>query len=505
MFVVSGNRFSGSNIRSRTRSKSTNDCDVKLPNHRLLESISECDDGNSDSTAPLSMSSSSISSGDDIDINTSTEVDEEATESLCLFKPTFYSPMDRLETATNPATPRWLALDALCNLREWVIEAADEEIDLYIDEIKTTAIPELFQYLRTNVDDNQCVCEALELLRRFACHKDICAIVFVEAHAINILVLALLAHNTNGFSPNQQHTCLFRTIWNFLIDITLCPSVFVYFKNCDDKNKQGEQEQQPKYYQRMKLVAAVDLCLDRAGHAMSFSWMAQIFDILQMLLRSDCDDGNIKPNGEVRLAIWEKKIAQKCQQMLDTTINEDYSDLFEYERVHVGAISFFRSCLIDRDDALSESLDRHDLAKFVRKSLAEFPMVGYIQGIGCQILQEIASESFPSSSNDNNNSSSGRSSRTILIGDLTAKADEICPCTGNLSSNSSFSSSSSSSSNSNNTSSKPEEKKNDSSSSNNNNKYYLATLITSIFTKPCCEGGDDQIFEDLWYSMSSMN
>ena len=444
---------------------------------RVLGSIAEGDDNSttqlSASTSYSTSSSSSIPSSDD---SIRTEM-EEATEESFLYKPRLYSPIDLLETVTNPTTTRWDALDGLYKVHTWIIDATEEEIDVYSEEIKTWAIPELLQYIRTNVDDNQCVCEAVKLLRRLANHKDVNAIVFLEAHAINILVLALLSHNTNGFSPNQS--CLFRTIWNFLMDIVLCPSVIVYFKKCD---YHGQFQQ--KYYQRMKLVTAVNLCLDRAGHAMTFLWMAQIFDTLQMLLRTDDDDGNSKPNGDVRLLIWEKQIAQKCQQILDTN---DYSYMFEYERVPIGAMTFFRSCLIDRDDDdLSESLDRHILTKFVRKTLAEFPMSGYIHGTGCQILNEISS------------SSSSIHSRTILMArDLTAEADEILQCTSSskynckADYNDDYNDDYIDDYNDdyNDAPSKPEKKK------DNNNKNYLLNLITSMFTKPCA-CGDDQTFED---------
>jgi len=102
-----------------------------------------------------------------------------------------------------------------------------------------------------------------------------------------------------------------------------------------------------------------------------------------------------QPDDGTRLLLWKKHIGQKCQQILVTTHDNSY--FLEYERVPIGAMSFFYYCLLDRvNDALSESLDKHVLKKFVCNQLTKFPKSEVIQSMGCQILTHITRETIPS-------------------------------------------------------------------------------------------------------------
>jgi hypothetical protein len=349
------------------------------------------------------LSSFSLNSDD----SGSLESEEEPALSNVLYKPTFDSPVHRLVRATNPATPRQEAMDLFDKLHEWAIEATDEEIDRYAWEIRNQAIPELLEYIRVNVDDKQCVSEALALVKRLSCQQEFEALVLIESHAINVLVLALLSHNNNNnnspiaFAPlaEYEHTCLFRRLWNFLMDIVLSPSVIEYFQRCDQEQRLYDQKQ--KHHQRMRLVTAVDLCLDRARYSISILWMEQIFEVLAMLLRTNDRNGDPQPNDDVRLQVWEKQIARKCQQIIATMLTTADSLKRESlcrdsdpsnEHLLMQAMSVFWMCLCDRDDDLSESLDGEALHRFVFQILSEFPLSGPIQGRGHQFLKELASK-----------------------------------------------------------------------------------------------------------------
>ncbi|OEU23146.1 hypothetical protein FRACYDRAFT_233315 [Fragilariopsis cylindrus CCMP1102] len=314
--------------------------------------------------------------------------------------------MDLLDTVTNHITSRDDSLDGLFQLHTWTLEATGEEIDLHISQIKMEAVPELLEFVRTHVDDNEVVHEVLKLLRRFSFHEKLTPEVFVECHAIGILIFALERHTDDDFPNDPDHSyCLLRTIWNFLAYIVLCPTVVDILQR---RHGNGDGDDTQHRNLRIKLVTAVDLCLERRiGYAMSLPWMGQMFDILKVLIRTTTngsgDDhvsfydakNKIEPDDDIRVLLSKKHIGRKCQYLL---VANDHSHLFEYEKVPIGAMSFFYICLLDRDDALSKSLDKRILLKFVRKNLNKFPLSGLIQGMGTHILTQLATESLQSSS-----------------------------------------------------------------------------------------------------------
>ena len=387
------------------------------------------------------LSSFSLHSDDSMD---SSEDDESAphhlTLSNVLYKPTFDSPVDRLIRATNPATPKRAAMDTFHKLQTWVaIEASIDEITTYSWEIRNRAIPELLDFIRVNVDDKECVLEALVLLQTLASLAEngdaqtgtLNAPLLIDAQAINVLVRALLSHN-NHSTPSKransevkprhlaalqaQHmTCLFQNLWSFLMEIVLSPSAVKYFQRCDDAERRIQNKQQ-KHLQRMRLITALDLCLDRIVLS-SFSihttstfdhhqfWMDEVFQTLAMLLRIQNKQGEMQPNDEMRLVIWEKHIIRKCQQIMADRMDAAAWETFtgfedeaqaqqeeNEERLSIQALSIFEICLCDRGDGLSESVDARALEKFVYKSLPRFGHSVSIQTKGCQILNELASK-----------------------------------------------------------------------------------------------------------------
>mmetsp|Transcript_11946 Transcript_11946/g.34239 ORF Transcript_11946/g.34239 Transcript_11946/m.34239 type:complete len:536 (-) Transcript_11946:46-1653(-) len=322
-----------------------------------------------------------------------------------LFRPGLYSPIDLLEKVICPTTPKSDSIEALIMLQ--IIEYYEYIIEIYRDAIKTRYIPELLQYIRINVQDFQCVYEAIDVLRWLlslldsgdeTVEKDNGStnpLIFIEARAISILVLALTFHQNNErvVVRRNQQTCVFGTIWNFLVDLVSSPSVVTYFQEHEDP--EGNHYDREKKYQRMKLLIAVDTCLDQTGTAMSFSWVTKVFLTLNTLLRTKTDEKTI-PNNNVRQYVWKKQIAEKCQNLLDKKTDEHISDhdhyyyhWFKYEAASVSAISFFWFCLGDKKDDLSKSLNRPILTRFVKVVMEEFPRSGYIQGVGCQIMQEL--------------------------------------------------------------------------------------------------------------------
>jgi hypothetical protein len=402
-----------------SRSSSDNSSDCGRNSIRYLDTISEGDGSSNCHSNGLSSTSASTSTSFSSSTSSSSSLpssvldssdDSDETNSLmdvneALYKPIFYSPMDLLDTVTNHVTSRDDSLDGLFQLHTWTIEATGEEIDLYTDQIKMEAVPELLEFVRTHIGDNEVVHETLKILRRFAFHEKLTPKVFVECDAINILVLALEFYHTDDDCPNDPDNsyCLLRTIWNFLAYIVLHPTVFDILQR---RRGDGNDTQQRDL--RIKLVTAVDLCLERRiGYAMSLPWMGQMFDILNILLRTTThgsgddhvsfydDENKIEPDDDIRVLLSKKHIGRKCQYLL---VANDHSHLFEYEKVPIGAISFFYFCLLDRDDGLSKSLDKRILSKFVRKNLNKFPMSGLIQGMGCHILTQLAKELLQSSS-----------------------------------------------------------------------------------------------------------
>ena len=405
-----------------SRSRSDNSSACGRNSIRYLEPISEGDDSSnchsndgllpststSTSSSFSSSASSSLPSFSSV-LDTSDDSEESALlveVDEALYRPTFYSPIDLLDTVTNHITSRDDSLDGLFQLHTWTLEATGEEIDLHINQIKMEAVPELLEFVRTHVDDNEVVHEALKLLRRFSFHEKLTPEVFVECHAIDILVFALERHTDDDLPNDPDHTyCLLRTIWNFLAYIVLCPTVVDILQR---RHGDGDGDDTQHRNLRIKLVTAVDLCLERRiGYAMSLPWMGQMFDILKVLLRTTTngsgDDhvsfydakNKIEPDDDIRVLLSKKHIGRKCQYLL---VANDHSHLFEYEKVPIGAMSFFYICLLDRDDVLSKSLDKRILLKFVRKNLNKFPLSGLIQGMGTHILTQLATESLRSSS-----------------------------------------------------------------------------------------------------------
>ena len=395
------------------------------------------------------------------------------TLSNVLYKPSFDSPVDRLLRATNSATSKREAMDIFHKLQTWVtIEARTEEIETHSWEIQHRAIPELLEFVRFNVDDKECVSEALALVQTLASLSDAGesqlqsqsqsqlrsghskALLLIDAQAINVLVLALLSHNNHNNSisstsitsnrnqshsqfaaiqqqqqQQQQQTCLFQRLWTFLMEIILCPSAVEYFQQCDESSfgQRYYKRQQQKEHQRMRLVTAVDLCLDRLLHS-SFSisakpnpnsnhcYLEQIFTTLAMLLRIQNTEGNLQSNKSMRVLVWEKQIVPKCQQIMANRIDaaawenfEGFSKIEEQQQqdqdqhqhqstlhqaeldLSMIALSVFEIFLCDCDDDLSLSVNGAVLEDFVYKALPNFPLSMSIQIKGCQILNEVAS------------------------------------------------------------------------------------------------------------------
>eukprot|EP00536_Pseudo-nitzschia_multiseries_P016169 jgi/Psemu1/45187/gm1.45187_g len=366
--------------------------------------------------AELSITSSDNSLSSSIVDGKSAKVHESAehpfNDANSLFNLGLYLPMDLLETAISPNTSRSDSLEALTMIQ--AIEYSDYIIELYREIAKKRYIPALLQYIRMNVQDRQCVVEAIQVLRWLLSlldnsdqsdrkdSKSNNVLVFIQVHAISILVLALESHQSNDkiVHPDHHRICAFETIWEFLMDLVLSPSVVDDFFQKNEKENHSEHE---KNCQRMELLEAVDICLDRTGHAMSFSWMTQVFQILNTLLRTKTAEGTYVPTINVRMCLWKKQIAKKCQQLLDKKTNEHLNDYdhyyyhwFKYEEASAAAVSFFWFCLRDQKDYLSESLDRKILTRFADTAMKEFPRSEYIQGVGYQIIQALGKESWTS-------------------------------------------------------------------------------------------------------------
>ncbi len=376
------------------------------------------------------------------------------TPSNVLYKPTFDSPIDRLARATNPATPKRAAMDTFHKLQTWVaIEASADEIKTYSLEIRNRAIPELLEFIRTNVDDKECVLEALVLLETLASmaekgHAQTSSTIsplLIDAKAINILVEALQYHSNHSTSSTikkkdaklrhlkalqaQQMTCLFQRLWSVLMGIVLRPSSSNYFQRCADKERRVQTKKQ-KQSQRMNLITAVDLCLDRILFS-SFSihttstvdhpqcWMDHVFKILTMLLRIKNKEGKSQPNDEMRSVLLEKQIVAKCQKIMadrmdaaawetfgefDDDNDDDSSQQQEVDKIKdpemdqqlsLQALFIFETCLCDREDGLAESmLNGRAVEKFVYRILPIFGHSAAIQSKGCHILNELASKNL---------------------------------------------------------------------------------------------------------------
>jgi len=455
----------GRSSKSNRKKKSNNHID-KFFSHtkqfgetsdNVLEAITQhgnCSFGTADdnpiqtTNTPSLLESSYASELSDFSLNSDDSAEDDSYKeqptalSNLLFKPTIVSPVDRLVAATNPSTPKQDAFETLEKLRAWAVDADEVEFQRYAWDIRTRAIPELLEYIRLNVDDKECVSEALELVCQLSCHQTMDVMVLIEAHAINVLVLALQTHNNNHSATHnisltkQKHTCLFQRLWNFLIvDIVLSPSVIKYFQSSDLQERQFYQQQ--KHYQKARLVTALNLCLDRIisqydpTSSSRERFLEQIFDTATVLLRADVekDDGWYTPNDDVRLLVWEKQIARKCQHAISTMdisfdgAGEDDTSGVAFDTIgssspgaamasnhlSVRALTFFYICLCDRDDGLSESLDAEALEAFVIRALSDSLLdgesletfviralskcsrSGSVQDTACQILHKLAS------------------------------------------------------------------------------------------------------------------
>ena len=320
------------------------------------------------------------------------------------FKPTLESFLHRLDQATNTMTPPDEALDLFNHLHISAIDAVNEERDRNGSsfEIRDELLRKLLRYIRANLDKKECVFKAVTLIDCLSCHKDHEPLALVEADAINVLVLVLISNNSYSFYNHDSSThkngyagFVWRP-WDILLDIVLAPSFVEYFQRSDEDHPDEKQESQ-----RKRLLILVQFLLDVCGHSMSELRMGQLFEILSLLLQVDYGTGSLEPNDRIRDFVWEARIASKCQRIVSTMDSRDAEnhdeasiDLYRHSSGDetapvMRALTFFRMCLCDCDDYLSQSLDTWTLSRWVRKTLGRFPGSPTIQGLGCQILNEI--------------------------------------------------------------------------------------------------------------------
>ena len=147
-------------------------------------------------------------SSDESSLDSDYRANSTVTPSNMLYKPSFDSPIDRLLLAADKATPKRQALNILHQFHTWAtIEAQIEIIQTYSWDIRKQAIPKLLEYIRWNVEDHECVSEALAVLETLTSLSFVLeskrsskALVLIEAKAIDILCLALLTHK-NDINP----------------------------------------------------------------------------------------------------------------------------------------------------------------------------------------------------------------------------------------------------------------------------------------------------------------
>ena len=367
------------------------------------------------STENSSQLSSRFSiSSDESSMDSDCRANSTVTQSNMLYKPSFDSPIDRLLLATDKATPKRQALNILNQFHTWAtIEAQIEIIQTYSWEIRKQAIPKLLEYIRWNVEDHECVSEALAVLETLTSLSFVLeskrsskALVLIEAKAIDILCLALLTHKNDinpeidvSTSHRKQRMCLFQRLWNFLMKIVLSPSALRYF--------QTGSSQQQKQYERRKLVAAVYLCLDRILH-FSFEfgtasssnlqhsrYMNQVLKTLVMLLSFQTQDGTTFPNKSIRKLLRKRRIFIKCQQIMTDRMDQndwevELGETEQQQELILNALELFQKCLSDCNDCLSKSVDDVFVEHFVYHILPKFSNSSSIQTKGWQILNDIS-------------------------------------------------------------------------------------------------------------------
>lgn len=279
-----------------------------------------------------------------------------------------------LLAATNPAadaTSVATALRALEGLDAWAFAVNEDRIQLFV--VECNAIRALLTFLEAHTGDDRCVVGVLKVLRHCAYVGDVVgteqmssavAVELFRCNAIGIFAQALEAHQNDYF---PRHGCLFKTIWSILMDLVNDGLVMGDLTG-PDAPAEG----------RARLLDAVLLCLERAGHAMSNAWMRQIMTTLYMLIQSDNH-----PNSPTRLMLEGRHTVSRCLQIIVAN-----ASFCEDEQVHAEAIAFFCQC-IARRDTLSTSLEGGSLVRFAQDAMTSFPRNGLIQGSACLIIQRL--------------------------------------------------------------------------------------------------------------------
>ena len=241
------------------------------------------------------------------------DMEESSSPFNAMYIQTLDSFLDRLDEATNPMTPQDQALDLFNHLHLWVIkEGSNHDGSI---EIFNEVFLKLLRYIRSNLDEKQCVFKAVTLIDCLSCHKGRDPLALVKADAINVLVLVLLSHNSYSVYSHESttHDCRYESFfwrtWDILLDIVLSPAFVDYLQRRDEGCRDERQKSQ-----RIKLLILVQFLLDVCGHSMSALRRGLMFEMLTVLLRVDhYGFGSLEPNDEIRSSVSEMKIAWKCQ------------------------------------------------------------------------------------------------------------------------------------------------------------------------------------------------
>jgi hypothetical protein len=241
------------------------------------------------------------------------------------------------------------------------------------------------------------------------------AVLFVQCKGVEILVSKLEEYE-DDFCPDNR-PCLFKSIWNTLMNIAACKRVVAL-------------PEYDKSHQKERMVDAVSLCLNKVGRTMPASWLDErLFVALHNLLRTNrrrgvvlpleendaesCRSDRTCPDDSIRTMLADTGIVTKCLKIL----KRNQKTVVQNREVTALAITFLYACLkkdcfndrtgatgddegdgetvstLDHGrDKLSRSMtDFHHLSlvvPFVVKCMKAFPHSQVIQGTGCLLMQE---------------------------------------------------------------------------------------------------------------------
>lgn len=415
------------------------------------------DAGNNNMLLCLERPPSLIASSFDDVSDLGTAIDDDDDEESVFQAPSREELSRELCRLTDPRSSRRDTLSSLRQLHAWVLVAKTTNPEFARNLVEENVVPTLL-YLVKNTprnnhdprdargccdDDRFLLDKAIQILNhctyssaglrafqrqmgrtdRSASSTDLMdrltadmAVRFVQYKGVDILVTKLEEYRDECHADGRP--CLFKTIWNTLLNIAAC-GLAVSLPEYD-KSRQKE-----------RMMEAVELCLGKMGRTLPASWVDErLFLALHNLLRTNrrrscvdsissssvddegsCYSRSTRPDDSVRMVLAGNGVVTQCLRIL----KRNRRAVFQDRTVTALAVTFLYECLRregssgaddddDDTDTIAIATDEHHndvlsrslmnfqhlslLVPFVVRAMKAYPKCNVIQGTGCLVLME---------------------------------------------------------------------------------------------------------------------